>query len=70
MISFDIRIETYGTKMPDIVPSSVIDAAERGENYLNPDEYMYFGDFENIEAAMQQHANFAADEAFCEAHDC
>ena len=70
MISFDIRIATYGTKTPDIVLSSVIDAAERGENYLNPDEYMYFGDFESIEAATQHHSNVAADAAFCEAHDC
>lgn len=70
MKSFDIRIETYGTKAPDIVESSVVDAAEQGKNYLNPAEFMYLGDFDDINAAFQHHANVAADDAYCKQHDC
>ncbi len=36
-----IRIETYGTETPDIIDEEAMYQAERGMNYLNPDEYDY-----------------------------
>lgn len=70
MKSFDIEILTYGTLTPNIIESSIVDAAERGENYLDPNAFMHFGEFENLDAALQAHANMAGDDTYCKQHDC
>lgn len=70
MKSYDIKIESYGTMNPVIVESSLVDAAERGENYMNPDEFMHWGEFETLEDALQAHYNEAADLDYCKKHDC
>ena len=69
MKSYDIKIQSYGTLDPEIVESSLVDAAERGENYLNPEEFMHYGEFESLEDALQAHYNEAAELYNCYKYD-
>ena len=69
MKSYDIKIQSYGTLGPEIVESSLVDAAERGENYLNPEEFMHWGEFESLEDALQAYNNEAAELYNCYKYD-
>ena len=39
MTQFYIKMSTWGTETPNIVDDEAIYQAERGMNYLNPDDY-------------------------------
>lgn len=41
MKEFYIRISTYGTNMPHIIDEVSMNQAEKGMNYLDPDEFMF-----------------------------
>jgi hypothetical protein len=41
MKEFYVRIATYGTNTPHIIDEEAMHQAERGMNYLNPDEFMF-----------------------------
>lgn len=36
-----------------IIDEATLDAAERGENYLNPDDFIFHGEYESIDDARQ-----------------
>lgn len=55
MTIFYIRTATYGSSTPHIVDQDTMDQAERGMNYLNPDEFMYHCEAENMNAAEEQY---------------
>ena len=65
-----IRTETYGTTQPHIVDEEAMYQAERGMNYINPNEFIYLCDADCLAEAIDYHAQEAADVAFCKAHDC
>ena len=77
MKEFFIRCDTYAEVDPKtgyIVAPETIEgpayyAALEGKNYLNPDEYDYYGDFENYEAFLEDYYNRVADSIFCQQHD-
>ena len=69
MKEFYIRIETYATPNPHIVDEEQMYQAERGMNYLNPDEFMFLCEADNLheahEFAMEEFST-AANDAFAE----
>lgn len=54
----------------NIIDLETLEAAERGENYLNPDDYMFLGDFDSMEDARNKHAQDVAWSWYCKKHDC
>lgn len=51
MAEYYIRIPTWGTTEPHIIDEAAIEQAERGVNYLNPDDFMFLYEAESIEDA-------------------
>ena len=51
MSYFYIRLSTWGTTTPHIVDEEAIYQAERGMNYLNPDEYDFLCEAESMHDA-------------------
>lgn len=37
-----------------IIDEATLDAAERGENYLNPDDFIFHGEYADIKEARQE----------------
>jgi len=52
-----VRILEYGEPNVSLIDEVAMQQAERGENYLNPDDYMLFGDFSSAEEARQAYAD-------------
>ena len=55
MKPYYIRTETYGTNKPHIIDEEAMYQAERGMNYLNPDEFMFLCEDENMAGATEQY---------------
>lgn len=55
MMSYYIRTSTYGTNTPHIIDEEVMYQAEHGMNCLNPDEFMYHCEAENMHDAEEQY---------------
>jgi hypothetical protein len=53
MKTYYIRIETWGTTTPDIIDEEAMYQAERRMNYLNPDDYMFLCDAQNMAEATE-----------------
>ena len=66
MKEFYIKLSTWGTKTPNIVDDEVIYQAERGMNYLNPDDY----DFLCEADTMREAEDFYFDELSNQMLDC
>ena len=55
MKSFYIRTSTYGTDTPYIIDEEAMYQAERRMNNLNPDEFMYHCEADNMNDAKEQY---------------
>lgn len=55
MNEYYIRISTYGTNEPDIVDEESLYQAERGMNYLRPDEFMFYCEAKCLNDAEEQY---------------
>ena len=53
-----------------IIDESTLDAAEQGKNYLNPDDFIFHGEFTSEEEARQALWNEQGDAIYCKQHDC
>lgn len=53
--AFYIDFDCYSDPNAPIIPESVLLAAERGENYINPAPYVFHGEFFSPEEARQAH---------------
>lgn len=53
-----------------IIDETTLEVAERGENYLNPDDFIFHGEFASPEEARQAHWNERGDALYCYQHDC
>ena len=53
MKNFYIQISTYETETPNIIDEATLEQAERGENYLNPDDFTFLCEAENASAANE-----------------
>ena len=51
MKDFYINLETWGTNDPRIISDEVMQEAERGNSYINPDDYVWLCKAESGEAA-------------------
>lgn len=58
-MSYYIRIDTYGWGYPCIIDEEAFCQAERGENYLNPEDFMFL-----CEAGSMKEANEYYGEVF------
>lgn len=52
-----------------IIDEETLKAAEQGKNYLNPDDFILHGEFENMEEARQKLWDENWDSYFCEMFD-
>lgn len=55
MRKYYIKTSTYGTNMPSIIEEEVMYQAERGMNYLNPDDYMFHCEADCLHDAKKQY---------------
>lgn len=53
MTAYYIRIATYGTGTPHIIDEEQMYQAERGMNYLNPEEFMFHCEADCMHDAKQ-----------------
>lgn len=51
-----------------IIDEATLDAAERGENYLNPDDFIFHGEYADIEEARQAHWDERGERLYWEQH--
>lgn len=66
MKHFSIRISTYGTDAPELIETEKLEQ----KSYLNPDDFMYFGEYENAKKAHDAYWNEKGENDFCKSHDC
>jgi hypothetical protein len=66
MEEYYIRISTYGTNEPHIVDEESMYQAERGMNYLSPDEFMFLCEAECLHDAEEQYWKEFSETAFDE----
>lgn len=55
MNRYYIRTLTYNTPNPDIIDEATIEQAERGENYLDPDDFMLLCYADSMEEAVKNY---------------
>jgi hypothetical protein len=55
MREYYIRIATHGTGTPHIIDEEAMYQAERGMNYLNPDEFMFLCEADCLHDAKEQY---------------
>ena len=55
MTNYFIKIATYGTNEPMIIDETTMEQAERGENHLNPDDFMFHCEANTMEEAAEQY---------------
>lgn len=55
MKPYYIRTETYGSAKPHIIDEETMYQAEHGMNYLNPDDFMFLCEDENMAGAKEQY---------------
>lgn len=55
MREYYIRIDTYGTNTPHIIDEEAMYQAERGMNYLNPNDFMFHCEAECLHDAQEQY---------------
>lgn len=53
MNRYYISISTCYTPNPNIIDEDTLDQAERGENYLNPDDFMFHCEASSMEDAVK-----------------
>lgn len=56
MNRYYIDIRTYCTPQPHIIDEATLDQAERGGNYLNPDDFMLLCEAASMADAIKCHA--------------
>lgn len=66
MEEYYICVSTYGTNEPHIVDEESMYQAERGMNYLNPDEFMFLCEAECLHDAKEQYWKEFSEMAFDE----
>lgn len=66
MKSYSIRISTYGSDTPELIETSKLET----KSYLNPDDFMYFGEYDNCDSALDAYAKEKGDSDYCKSHDC
>lgn len=62
--TYFIKITTWGTDMPQIIDEETLQQAERGGNYLNPDDYDFLCEADCIEDAEDYYSEALSDEIF------
>ena len=55
MREYYIEISTYGTNTPNIIDEEAMYQAERGLNYLNPDDFMFHCESNCLHDAKEQY---------------
>lgn len=55
MKEYYIRVSTYGTNAPHIIDEEAMYQAEKGMNYLNPDEFMFYCEADCLHDAKEQY---------------
>lgn len=71
MRAFDIKIMSYGTQEPVIIEANLVDSGiDANGNAINPEDFMYFGDYRSYEDALQAHHDEAGDLHYRKQHDC
>ena len=53
MTGYHIRLDTWGTNTPNTVDDKAIYQAERGMNYLNPDDYDFLCEADSLHDAEE-----------------
>lgn len=66
MTHYSIKIDTYGTESPEIVETLKLGSS----SYLVPADYMYHGEFENSDKALDAYAQEKGESDYCKSHDC
>ena len=71
-MNYYIDLNTWGADHPYplIIDEPTLEAAERGENYLNADAFIYHGEFTSPAAALQAYWDEIGDLVYCQQHDC
>jgi hypothetical protein len=64
MTSFFVKLSTWGTATPHIIDDEAMYQAERGINYLNPDDYDYLCDADTMHEAEEYYAEALSDMYF------
>lgn len=57
MTNFYIRLSDLGSTTMSIIDEDTLDKAERGENYLDPDDYDFICEAETLEEADDYYWN-------------
>ena len=55
MKAYFIRTNTYGTNTPHIIDEETMEQAEKGRNYLNPEEFMFHCEADSMNEAEEQY---------------
>lgn len=57
MTSFFVKLSTWGTAAPHIIDDEAMYQAERGLNYLNPNDYDYLCEADSLHDAEEYYAD-------------
>lgn len=66
--AYFVDITRLNDSQAPIIDEATLDAAERGENYLNPDDFILHGEFESPEDARQALWNEQGERLYWEQH--
>ena len=69
-MNYYIDFNTWFTDDPLIIDEPTLEAAERGENYIDPEPFIFHGEFDSPEDALQHYWIEIGDIVFCQQHDC
>ena len=68
--AYFVNLSQLDDPQATIIDETTLAAAERGENYLNPDDFIFHGEFNSPEEARQAHWNERGDALLCLKYDC
>lgn len=66
--AYFIDINQLNNPQATIIDEATLDAAERGENYLNPDDFIFHGEYDSPEDAYQALWNEQGERLYWEQH--
>lgn len=67
--SYFVNFSQLDDPQATIIDETALEAAERGENYLNPNDFMFHGEFENADEARQALWNEQGESLLCLKYD-
>lgn len=67
-IAYFVNVDQLSDPQATIIDEATLDAAERGENYLNPDSFIYCGEYDEIDDARQALWNEQGEHLYWEQH--